>query len=149
MGLDDPTGKMSKSEASEYHAVYLLDSPARAKKAIMRAVTDSGREITFSNDPERAGVNNLLNIYQAITVEPAKDIEAFFAGKGYGDLKKAVAEQVNGLLARLQERYNEVVNETGYLDDVLGEGAARASAVANNTLEDVRNCIGLLPSTRK
>ena len=61
MGLDNPTAKMSKSEDSENHAVYLLDELPRARKKIMRAVTDSHREIRFSDDAERAGVNNLLD----------------------------------------------------------------------------------------
>ena len=64
MGLDEPTAKMSKSAEGEYHAIYLMDSPDRVKKKVMRATTDSGREIVFSKDPEKAGVNNLLTIYR-------------------------------------------------------------------------------------
>ena len=67
MGLDDPTAKMSKSEASDYHAIYLLDTPSRVKKSIMRAVTDAFSEIRFSDEPERGGIQNLLTIYQALT----------------------------------------------------------------------------------
>ena len=75
MGLDNPTAKMSKSDDAENHAVFLLDDLSRARKKIMRAVTDSQREICFSTDPERAGINNLLTIYQAITSEPREEIE--------------------------------------------------------------------------
>ncbi len=145
MGLDEPTKKMSKSEDSEYHAVYLLDPPARIRKKIMRAVTDSGREICFSDDPEKAGVNNLLTIYQAINGGTREEVEAAFAdARGYGDLKKAVAESVVGLLEPLQERYNEIMAEGGYLDDILAHGAERAAAIANATLADVRDRMGLL-----
>ncbi len=145
MGLDEPTKKMSKSEDSEYHAVYLLDPPARIRKKIMRAVTDSGREICFSDDPEKAGVNNLLTIYQAINGGTREEVEtAFAAARGYGDLKKAVAESVVGLLEPLQERYNEIMAEEGYLDDILAHGAARAAAIANATLAEVRDRMGLL-----
>src|SRR5260221_7793955 len=105
MGLDTPTAKMSKSEASDNHAVYLLDPPDKAKKKIMRAVTDSGSGIRFSDDPEKAGVNNLLTIYQAFTGENTDAIESYFAGKGYGDLKKAVAEATVEGLRPIQERY--------------------------------------------
>ena len=144
MGLDDPTAKMSKSEASDYHAVYLLDQPSRVKKIIMRAVTNSYDDIKFSNNPERAGVNNLLNIYQALTNQARDQLEDFFAGKGYGDLKKAVVEQVNERLKPLQERYSQMVSEPGYLDSILAQGAERASEVAEKTLSDVKEKIGLL-----
>ncbi|NWF69718.1 MAG: tryptophan--tRNA ligase [Chloroflexi bacterium] len=144
MGLDNPLAKMSKSEASEGHAVYLLDTPAVARKKLMRAVTDSGREIIFGESPEKAGVNNLLTIYQAITGQSNADIEAHFAGKGYGDLKKEVGEAVVSLLTPLQARYQELMAEGGYLDKVLAHGAQKANEVANQTLAQVRQCIGLV-----
>jgi tryptophanyl-tRNA synthetase len=145
MGLDTPTAKMSKSEESEYHAVYLLDEPGRIKKKIMRAVTDSGRDIQFSNDPERAGVNNLLTIYQAFTGEDNATIEAHFAdARGYGDLKKAVVEVVNDHLQPLQARYNEIMDAPDYLDNILAQGAERATEVADATLRDVKEKMGLV-----
>jgi tryptophanyl-tRNA synthetase len=145
MGLDNPLAKMSKSEASDYHAVYLLDPPNRVKKTMMRAVTDSFNEIRFSDEPERAGVNNLLTIYQALTNQSRPEIEQHFAGKGYGDLKRDVLEQVNELLIKLQGRYNEIAHETDYLDRVLAEGAEKAASIAEATLKDVRERVGLLP----
>jgi tryptophanyl-tRNA synthetase len=145
MGLDNPLMKMSKSDDSEYHAVYLLDDLNRARKKVMRAVTDSGKEIRFSNDPEKAGVNNLLTIYQALTQRANADIEADFDGKGYGELKKAVAEQVVERLRPLQARYNEIAGEQGYLDDVLKQGAERAAAIAEKTFKQVQERVGFLP----
>jgi len=116
----------------------------RVRRKIMRAVTDSHREIRFSSDPERAGVNNLLTIYQAITHETADEIEACFAGKGYGDLKKAVAEAVMATLEPLQARYHELMNEAGYLDAVLKMGRDKASAVAEATLKLAKERMGFL-----
>ncbi len=144
MGLDSPTAKMSKSEESDYHAVYLLDPPNRMKKKIMRAVTDSGSEITFNDDPVRAGVNNLLTIYQATTGETKEAIEAHFSGKGYGDLKKAVAEVVMAKLEPVQAEYNRIVGESGYLDSILAQGAERASEMAEKTLAQVKDRVGFL-----
>ena len=144
MGLDNPTAKMSKSDESDNHAVFLLDSPPQIKRKIMRAVTDSHREIRFSDDPERAGVNNLLTIYQAIANETAAEIESRFADKGYGDLKKDVAESVTATLAPLQARYHELMNEAGYLDAVLKMGREKAGAVAETTLKLAQERIGLL-----
>ncbi|NLX11435.1 MAG: tryptophan--tRNA ligase [Chloroflexi bacterium] len=145
-GLDDPTAKMSKSETgSEYHAVYLLDPPDRARKKIMRAVTDSGREIRFSQDPEKAGVNNLLELYQALTGESREAIETHFASaRGYGDLKKDVAEVVVAALEPIQRRYRELTDDRSYLDSLLAQGAERAATVANKTLETVRERMGFL-----
>lgn len=144
MGLDNPLAKMSKSEASEYHAVYLLDDPDRVKKKLMRAVTDSGQEIRFSDDPERAGVNNLLTIYEALTEQDREAIEAHFAGRGYGDLKKAVVEVVNEALKPLQERYNHLRRDPAYLEAILKDGADRARMMANKTLALARERVGLL-----
>lgn len=145
MGLDDPNKKMSKSETdSQHHAVYLLDAPKKARKKIMRAKTDSGQEIRFNNDPERAGVNNLLQIYEVLSGESREAIEAHFAGKGYGALKGDVADLVLEMLAPIQARYAEIMDEPGYLDGVLAAGAERASAYAEQTLKTVKERVGFL-----
>ena len=144
MGLDNPRAKMSKSEASEHHAVFLLDGLPSARKKIMRAVTDSQREILFSKEPERAGVNNLLTIYQAITNDESDEIEAHFAGKGYGDLKREVADCVLSTLEPLQARYYELMNEAGYLDSVLKLGREKAGAIAEATLKLAQERMGFL-----
>lgn len=144
MGLDNPTAKMSKSEAAENHAVFLLDGLPAARKKIMRAVTDSHREIRFSKERERAGVNNLLTIYQAITNESSAAIEADFADKGYGDLKRAVADCVASTLEPLQARYYELMNEAGYLDSVLKLGREKAGAIAEATLKLAQERMGFL-----
>ncbi|MCY3914924.1 MAG: tryptophan--tRNA ligase [Chloroflexi bacterium] len=144
MGLDNPTAKMSKSEAAENHAVFLLDSLPAARKKIMRAVTDSHREIRFSKERERAGVNNLLTIYQAITNESSDAIEADFADMGYGNLKRAVADCVASTLEPLQARYYELMTEAGYLDSVLKLGREKAGAIAEATLKLAQERMGFL-----
>ena len=147
MGLDKPTAKMSKSDEAENHAVFLLDDLKRARKKVMRAVTDSQREIRFSGDPERAGVNNLLTIYQAVTDEPRATIEASFADKGYGDLKRAVADCLVDTLQPLQARYYELMNEAGYLDSVLKIGREKASDIAADTLKLAQDRMGFLAAS--
>lgn len=145
MGLDNPTAKMSKSDDSELHAIYLLDTPDQIRKKCMKAVTDSGREIRFSDDPEKAGVNNLLTIYQSMTGKSRDDVEADFASaRGYGDLKKAVGEAVVTALTPLQERYQHWMNEPGALDTILKRSAERAQAEAEKTLRDVKDKIGFV-----
>src|SRR5258708_860548 len=149
MGLDTPNAKMSKSEASEYHAVFLLDPPDKIKKKIMRAVTDSGSEISFSDEPERAGVNNLLTIYGAFTGHSKAEIEAHFAGKRYGDLKKDVLEAVVEGLRPIQARYHEIINDNGYIDNILADGAERAASIANVTLATVKERVGFLKARQR
>src|SRR5690606_10375130 len=104
-----------------------------------------GREIRFSDDPERAGVNNLLELYEALTGQSREAIEAHFASaRGYGDLKKEVAEVLVETLAPIQARYHELTQDEAYIDELLAQGAARAASVADDTLELVRERMGFL-----
>jgi tryptophanyl-tRNA synthetase len=141
MGLDDPTKKMSKSEEGPNHAIALLDTPDIIRAKMMRATTDSLKEIRF--DESRPGIYNLLTIYQTFTGQHKKEIESQFAGKGYGDFKKALAEVVIEGLRPLQERYKKVTTEPGYLDSILKEGAAKARPLAEKTLAKVHKVVGL------
>jgi len=145
MGLDDPTAKMSKSAAGQGHAVRLTDDDSQILKVFKRAVTDSGREIEFSDDPERAGVNNLLGIYRAITGKSKEQVVADFANaRGYGDLKKAVAEVVIETLAPIRARYLELVEDSTELDRLLAEGAGRAATHAEAKVTEMKHRMGLL-----
>ncbi len=150
MGLDDPTKKMSKSITSCYHAIRLLDDPDTIRTAIRRAVTDSGREIVFSDAPEKAGVNNLLTIYQAFTGQSRQEIEDHFAGKGYGELKSEVAEVVVESLRPIQERYRAIRAERGYIDEALRRGAEEAKRRSEPTLTQAKHRVGfILPEELK
>jgi tryptophanyl-tRNA synthetase len=141
MGLDDPTKKMSKSDEGPNHAIALLDTPDVIRKKIMRATTDSQTTVVF--DENRPGIYNLLTIYQTFTGIEKKIIEAQFEGKGYGDFKKALAEVVIEGLRALQERYNKIMSEKGYLDSILEEGAAKARPLAREMLAEVKKRVGL------
>ncbi len=141
MGLDDPTGKMSKSEEGSGHAINLLDSPDDIRAKVMRATTDSLREIRF--DENRPGINNLLVIYELFTGLSRPDIEARFEGKGYAVLKKELAEVIVDNLAPLQSRYREITADPAYLDSLLAEGASKARPIAEKTLSTVKEKIGL------
>lgn len=146
MGLDDPTVKMSKSESqAKGHAVRLTDTDAEITRALKRAVTDSGREILFSEAPEKAGVNNLLVIYQAITQKSSEEVVADFStARGYGDLKKRVAEVVVECLAPVRSRYEELMKDPAELDRLLAIGAERARAVAEPKIEEMKRRVGFV-----
>lgn len=141
MGLDDPTKKMSKSEAAAAHAINLLDSPDAIKGKLARATTDSQRDILF--DENRPGVYNLLVIYELFSGQSRKEIEAHFADKGYAALKKEIGEVVVAGLRPLQERYRELTADPTYIDSLLAEGADRARPMAEKTLALVRERVGL------
>ena len=149
MGLNDPNVKMSKSFAHvRGHAIRILDEPKEIERSIMRAVTDSGSEIAFSDDPDKAGVNNLLGIYKAITGGTNAEVERDFAdARGYGDLKRRVAETVVSELAPVRERYYELMDDVAELDRLLAAGADRARAVSEPKLDEMKRRVGfVLPS---
>jgi len=146
MGLDDPTSKMSKSLAAKRgHAIRLMDEPKEIMRSFKRAVTDSGREIQFSKDPEKAGVNNLLGIYKAVTGKSQEDAVADFAdARGYGDLKVGVAEVVIEMLAPIQERYHNLMADTAELDRLMAIGAEQAQAVSQPKVDQMKEMMGLV-----
>ena len=149
MGLDNPENKMSKSSAHiRGHAVRIQDEPKEIMRSFKRAVTDSGREIVFSDDPEKAGVNNLLGMYKVITGKSKDEVEADFANaRGYGDLKKAVAEVVIEEITPIRERYEDLMKDPAELDRLLAVGAEQARAVAEPKVMAMREIMGLvLPS---
>ncbi len=141
MSLDDPTKKMSKSEA-EGSYISLLDPPDVIRKKIARATTDSQRTIVF--DESRPGIYNLLTIYELLSGQSREAIEAEFAGKGYKEFKAALGELVAGALEPIQRRYAEITADPRTLDEVLAEGAARVRPIAQATLRAVKERVGLL-----
>tara|TARA_Y100001968_G_scaffold156510_1_gene142932 strand:- start:737 stop:1720 length:984 start_codon:yes stop_codon:yes gene_type:complete len=140
MGFDDPTVKMSKSAEGQHHSVALLDGLKKARKTIMRAVTDSGRDIVF--DPERAGLYNLLSVYQALTGQSREEIATHFDGKGYGDLKKEVAEAVIAEIEPIQARYRELTADPSHIDGVLAQSVANLRPIVDQTMDAVRRAMG-------
>src|SRR5271154_704818 len=144
MGLDEPDKKMSKSATGAGHSVGLLDPIDQARKKIMRATTDSNPAVDFA--ALGAGVENLLNIFQAFSGWTKEKMREHFHGMRYGDLKKQVAEMVIANLEPLQARYREITGESGYVDRVLKEGAERVSPFAKATVRLVKERMGLYTS---
>ena len=146
--LQEPTAKMSKSAGTDAGLIALLEEPARIVKKIKSAVTDAEREIRY--DPEtKPGVSNLLSIHSALSGTPISALEATYAGKGYGDLKKDVAEVVVGAIGPFRERVLELMRDRAQLDKILADGAERAAEVAEATAGRVYDKVGLLPSSAR
>ena len=141
MGLDDPEKKMSKSETGGGHAISLLDPPATIRKKLMRATTDSDPAVDY--DKMGAGVRNLLTIFQAFTGWSDDNTRAHFSGMRYGDLKKQVAEAVVAALEPIQARYREIMAEPGFVAQVLANGAERVTPIARDTVNKVKQAMGL------
>lgn len=142
MGLDDPSVKMSKSHTGANHAIFLMDTPEEILKKFKKATTDSEGIIAF--DENRPGVYNLLCMYETFSGLSRDAIERHFDGKGYGDLKKEVAELVISALTPIKQRYKELANDMGYVEKILSEGRDRARQIASVTYKKAKELIGLI-----
>ncbi|WJK40798.1 tryptophan--tRNA ligase [Solwaraspora sp. WMMA2056] len=146
LDLQDPHAKMSKSASSPAGIIDLLEDPARSAKKIRSAVTDTGREILY--DPEnKPGISNLLTIYAALTGRALDELTAAYEGRGYGDLKKDLAEVVVEFVAPIQQRTRSYLDDPAQLDKLLAVGAEKARAVAAGTLATVYDRVGFLQPT--
>lgn len=142
LDLADPTAKMSKSAPTG--CVFLLDDPKVTRKKIMSAVTDSGREIRY--DPQaKAGVSNLLTLLSAFDGRGVEELAASYDGRGYGDLKKDVAEVVGDFCIGFRERVDGLMADPAELSRLVRLGADRARAAAAPTLSAVYDRVGFVP----
>ena len=146
--LQDPTAKMSKSSSSPNGIIELLEEPGRSAKKIKSAVTDTGREILYDEE-NKPGVSNLLTIYAALTNRAIDELLEQYEGKGYGDLKKDLAEIVVEFVKPIQERTRAYLEDPGYLDKVLAVGAEKARAVSSVTLAAAYQNVGFLRPARE
>ncbi len=145
LDLQNPATKMSKSAESQSGLIELLADPKVNAKKIKSAVTDAEREIRFDEE-NKPGIANLLRIYSALDDRTIGELEAAYAGHGYGDLKKDLAELVSSTFGAFKERTEALLAEPDKLDAILAEGAERARAVAAPTLALAYDRLGFLPA---
>ncbi|QTX05335.1 tryptophan--tRNA ligase [Agromyces archimandritae] len=145
--LQDPTSKMSKSAASDAGLIRLLDDPKITAKKIKSAVTDTEREIRY-DVAAKPGISNLLDIFAGVSERTIPEIEAEYAGRGYGDLKKDLAEAVVERLTPFRERFTELLADPAELDRILAHGAEKAAERADRMLGTVYDRVGFLRPTR-
>ncbi len=141
MAMDDPASKMSKSSPAPSSYIALLDEPDIIRRKVRRAKTDSGSEVKAS--PNKPAIVNLLGIYAAMTGLKVAEIEGRYEGKGYGDLKKDLAEVVVEGLSPIRERAQDLLDDPAELDRLLERGAEKAREVARPTLRDAWAKLGL------
>jgi tryptophanyl-tRNA synthetase len=144
MDLQEPTRKMSTTGSTEAGTVYVLDEPSAIAKKFRTAVTDSGTEIRAA--PDKPGVSNLLEILAAARGSTVPEVEASLAdARGYGDLKKTVAEEVTEYLRPVRESYEDLRADEAELERILAAGAEKARAIASEVMADVRERMGVGP----
>jgi tryptophanyl-tRNA synthetase len=142
MDLQAPERKMSKSNGSASGIVYLADEPAVIERKIRRAVTDLRTDVAYE-PATRPGVANLLDLLSAATGRDPVELAGEYSQ--YGPLKADAAEAVVAMLRPVQERHRQLCEDPGLITAVLGEGAAKAEAVASATLSRARAAFGLVP----
>lgn len=142
MSLQEPDKKMSKSDENPNASVSILDDKDTIIRKFKRAITDSEAEICYREG--KAGINNLMSIYSAVTDKSFEEIEKEFAGKGYGDFKLAVGESVADMLAPMQKTFADLINNKDYLNQCMKEGAEKAYKVSRRTLQKVQKKVGFV-----
>lgn len=142
MSLQNPRKKMAKSEGEESY-IALLDSPETIKEKIMKAVTDPGKEIKYDLQ-KKPGISNLLTIYSLFSERPLKEIEKEFKGKGYEDFKKSLALLLIKKLESFKTKQKELSKKEDYLQKILDEGAKKAKVLAQSTIQEVSQKMGLI-----
>lgn len=143
MSLQDPDKKMSKSDENEKNFVSIIEDSKKIEKKIKSATTDSGTEIKFDAE-NKAGLSNLMTIYSVLSGKSISQIEIDYQGKMYGHLKVDLAELVVETLRPVREKYDDLMKNKDYLDQLLKSGASRAQGRARITLDKVYNKVGLL-----
>jgi len=142
MSLQEPEKKMSKSDENQKAVIWILDDESSIIKKFKSAVTDSGNEICYKEG--KAGINNLMTIYSAVTDKSFDEIQKEFDGKGYGDFKLAVGQTVADHLKPVREKYTLLMNDKAYLEQCYTEGAKKALEISRRTLEKVYHKVGFI-----
>ncbi|AFY32666.1 tryptophan--tRNA ligase [Calothrix sp. PCC 7507] len=141
MSLTDGTRKMSKSDPSELSRINLLDTPEQITNKIKRCKTDPVRGLTF-DDPERPECHNLLTLYLLLSGKTKAEVVAECQDMGWGQFKPLLTETTINALKPIQDKYQAVMDDKGYLESILRDGREKAEAIANQTLSQVKAALG-------
>ncbi len=142
MSLQDATAKMGKSDENSMSRINLLDSEEEIREKVKKAVTDSGSSI--SRDGGSAAISNLLTIYASFNDQTLDQVYTDLEGKSYGEFKNVLSDLLVKKLSQIQKRYQEIRNDESYLRKVLDEGRDFAISKSSQTLNLVKDKVGLL-----
>jgi len=140
--LKYPTKKMSKSEENPAGVISMFDDVETIKSKIMKATTDSLNSVKFDFE-NQPGISNLLNIATSLTDISIPELEKMFEGKGYGEFKKYVAEVTSEHIAKIQDKYNELI-DSEELDKILNEGIEKSRKLAKEKYELMKIKLGIV-----
>ena len=143
MGLQDPKSKMSKSSTIPNDSIFLIDTPEEIIKKVKKAVTDSEGIVKYDEE-NKPGISNLMEIYGIIENKSMDEIEKEFEGKNYGIFKQEVANSIIKELEPFHKKYNELMSNPQYLEEMCKKGAEKAQKIANKTLKQVYEKIGII-----
>ena len=141
MSLTDGTRKMSKSDPSDLSRINLLDTPEQIQQKIKRCKTDPIKGLTF-DDPERPECNNLLTLYMLLSGKTKQEVASECQDMGWGQFKPLLTQTAIAALKPIQDKYQAVMADKGYLESVLRDGRQKAEAIANDTLTEVKVALG-------
>jgi len=142
MSLQNPKKKMSKTDDPK-GCIGLFDTPEEIKNKVMAAVTDPGRKVIFSPQ-KKPGISNLLTIYSLFSKKSIKNLEKEFKGKGYEEFKKSLILLLTNSLEPFRKKRKELLTREVYIKEILTQGAKKAQAIAQSTIKEVRQKMGLL-----
>ena len=142
MSLQDPLKKMSKSDSNPNNIIALLDSNDIIKRKINRAVTDSDSVVKYSE--KKPGLSNLIDIYISLTDEKISEIEKKYEGKLYSEFKSDLIEIIISHLEPIRNRYEKIINDQPYLNNILEDGSKKASYIARKTISKVYRKVGFV-----
>lgn len=143
MSLQEPDKKMSKSDNNTNNFILITEEESSIIKKFKKAVTDSGSEILY-DEVNKPGISNLMKIYASIKSQTVEDVQREFANSRYGDFKLAVGTAVAETLAPIKKRYEELMEDKGYLDGIFRKNAQRARELSESTIDEVYRKIGFL-----
>lgn len=147
MSLQDGTAKMSKSAENDASRINLTDTPDIIRQKIKRCKTDSIAELEWGN-PERPEANNLLTLYQLSTGKTQEEVLSDIQGLNWGGFKPVLADALIAHLEPIQNKYNKIMEDPGFIEDVLDRGASKAAETANGTLNQVKDALGFVVPRR-
>ncbi|CAJ1973921.1 unnamed protein product [Sphenostylis stenocarpa] len=143
MSLTDGLSKMSKSAPSDQSRINILDPKDLIANKIKRCKTDSFPSLEFDNS-ERPECNNLLSIYQLVSGKTKEEVVQECQNMNWGIFKTLLTDALIDHLHPIQVHYEEIMSDSGYLDEVLAQGARNAAEIADTTLHNVYQAMGFL-----
>ncbi len=147
MSLRDGTAKMSKSDPSDQSRINLTDDADTIAKKIRKAKSDMDPLPDHVDGlKDRPEAKNLVNIYAALSGHTVAQVVHDFAGAQFGTFKPALADLAVAKLEPITTEMNRLMKDPAEIDRILGEGAARADALARPVLEQVYDIIGMIRS---